>query len=215
MSFVQGEEIGPTKPETQEAERPDRRLAQPFSGWNHSRMSASIDAFIREGELDDYAHYIRRGAFLAQSKNAFAVGHGRRDGLTLKDSERRYLDLENSPRRIDKFKQPWRLFALVGLCSLGAAVQGWYVIFDLLFPAHADPKRGRDGGQWRYVKPFGLRATTHVITAQVYYTDALGLRGKDGWLGLVNSAPYLCCAFSCWSVFLKLFITTLLTQIKG
>jgi MFS family permease len=36
--------------------------------------------------------------------------------------------------------------------------------------------------------------------AQVYYIDALGLRGRDGLLGLVNSAPYLCCAFSCWSV---------------
>ena len=32
--------------------------------------------------------------------------------------------LEYSEKRIDKFKQPWRLYALVGICSLGAAVQG-------------------------------------------------------------------------------------------
>ncbi|KAF2634027.1 hypothetical protein P280DRAFT_554874 [Massarina eburnea CBS 473.64] len=148
------------------ADRPDRRLAQPFSGWSHERMSASVDKFLDDSGLGDYEKYIRRGAFLAQSKAAFADGRERADRLKLKDSEREYLDLENSPRKIDKFRQPWRLYALVGVCSLGAAVQGW--------------------------------DETAVNGAQIYYTDALGLRGHDGWLGLVNSAPYLCCAFSCW-----------------
>jgi hypothetical protein len=94
-------------------------------------MTASINRFIERSGLDDYEKYIRRGAFLAQSKAAFAVGRERADGLTLKDDERKYLDLENSPRRIDKFRQPWRLYALVGVCSLGAAVQGWCVIRSL------------------------------------------------------------------------------------
>lgn len=39
---------------------------------------------------------------------------------------------------------------------------------------------------------------SHPESAQVYYQDALGIKGKDGWVGLVNGAPYLCCAFSCW-----------------
>ncbi|KAF2797483.1 hypothetical protein K505DRAFT_235427 [Melanomma pulvis-pyrius CBS 109.77] len=163
---MQPDESEHGKPPVLDVDRPDRRLAQPFSGWTHEQMTESIDNFIQESELDDYAHYIRRGAFLAQSKAAFPVGRERRDGLELKDSERNFLDLENSPRRIDQFKQPWRLYALVGCCSLGAAVQGW--------------------------------DETAVNGAQIYYTDALGLRGKDGLLGLVNSAPYLCCAFSCW-----------------
>jgi len=111
-------------------DRPDRRLAQPFSGWTHERMTEAIDSFIQHSELHDYAHYIRRGAFLAQSAAAFPRGRERRDGLQLKDSERKFLDLENSKRRIDKFNQPWRLYALVGCCSLGAAVQGWYVCCD-------------------------------------------------------------------------------------
>ena len=105
-------------------QQPDRRLAQPFSGWNHERMTASIDSFIQTTGLEDYDKYIRRGAFLAQSEAAFPPGRERRDGLGLCDDERRYLDLESSPRRIDKFNQPWRMYALVGLCSLGAAVQG-------------------------------------------------------------------------------------------
>ncbi|KAF2265060.1 hypothetical protein CC78DRAFT_532691 [Lojkania enalia] len=151
---------------SRDADRPDRRLAQPFSGWTYERMKKSIDDFIEESELEDYDKYIRRGAFLAQSKAAFATGRERPDDLTLRDYERQALHLEYSQRRIDKFKQPWRLYALVGICSLGAAVQGW--------------------------------DETAVNGAQVYYTEALELTGKDGWIGLVNSAPYLCCAFSCW-----------------
>lgn len=89
------------------------------------RMTESVDKFITTSGLEDYDQYIRKGAFLAQSKAAFPVGRERRDGLTLKDEERYYLKLEDSSRRIDKFKQPWRLYALVGVCSLGAAVQGW------------------------------------------------------------------------------------------
>jgi len=88
-------------------------------------MTESIDNFVAVSGLEDYDKYIRRGAFLAQSKAAFPHGRQRRDGLTLRDEERHYLELEDSPRRIDKFKQPWRLYALVGVCSLGAAVQGW------------------------------------------------------------------------------------------
>lgn len=88
-------------------------------------MTKSIDNFIQVSGLEDYEKYIRRGAFLAQSKAAFVPGRESSDGLILKDDERHYLDLEESPRRIDKFNQPWRLYAVVGLCSLGAAVQGW------------------------------------------------------------------------------------------
>jgi len=104
-------------------ERHDQILAQPFSGWTHEQMTKSIDAFIHESELEDYEDYIRRGAFLAQSKAAF--DRERADGLKLKSTEERYLKLENSTKSMDKFKQPWRLYALVGCCSLGAAVQGW------------------------------------------------------------------------------------------
>ncbi|KAF2014555.1 hypothetical protein BU24DRAFT_371260 [Aaosphaeria arxii CBS 175.79] len=147
------------RPVYDDADRPDRRLAQPFVGWTPERMNNSVDVFLKESELEDYADYIRRGAFLAQSNSA-------RNKISLKESEARYLDLENSTNRIDKFKQPWRLYALVGCCSLGAAVQGW--------------------------------DETAVNGAQVFYKEALGLDGKEGLLGLVNGAPYLCCAFACW-----------------
>lgn len=34
--------------------------------------------------------------------------------------------------------------------------------------------------------------------AQIYYEKALNIHGSPEILGLVNSAPYLCCAFACW-----------------
>lgn len=95
-------------------------------------MTKSIDSFITVSGLEDYDKYIRRGAFLAQSSAAFQPQRERRDGLTLSREERHYLDLESSGRRIDKFNQPWRLYALVGICSLGAATQGWYVKLSLV-----------------------------------------------------------------------------------
>lgn len=130
MGYTQRENSTSGKTEgTYQSDQPDRRLAQPFSGWPHAKMTASVDKFIEDSGLEDYDQYIRRGAFLAQSKSAFA--RTRNDGLALKDSEREFLRLEDSPRRIDMFKQPWRLYALVGMCSLGAAVQGWYVFCSL------------------------------------------------------------------------------------
>jgi hypothetical protein len=141
MSFMHRASI-PAKSETHDAGLPDRRLAQPFSGWNHERMTTSIDNFIAVSGLEDYEKYIRRGAFLAQSKAAFPKGRDRRDGLTLTNSERYYMDLESSPRPIDKFNQPWRLYALVGVCSLGAAVQGWYVSLGWCSKAYSDDRQG-------------------------------------------------------------------------
>jgi hypothetical protein len=54
-----------------------------------------------------------RGAFLAQNHDAFPRHGTRRDGLKLRKNERYYLDLERSGKTLDKFKQPWRLYAIV------------------------------------------------------------------------------------------------------
>lgn len=41
----------------------DRALAAPFSGWTTQMMEKEINEFIHDaqGQLDDYADYIRRG----------------------------------------------------------------------------------------------------------------------------------------------------------
>lgn len=104
-------------------EPPDYWLSVPFQDWSKSRMEDEIESFIVTTELEEYSDYIRRGALLCQDRNAF--DRERPDGLKPKPSEQRYLDLEYSTRRGDKFRQAGRLWLLVALCSLGAAVQGW------------------------------------------------------------------------------------------
>jgi len=71
-----------------------------------------------------------------------------------------------------KWSQPWKLYLIVVLCSTCAAVQGM--------------------------------DETVVNGAQIFYSEYFGIgddsKSRDTWLvGLVNSAPYLCCAFiGCW-----------------
>ncbi|KAF2834977.1 sugar transporter family protein [Patellaria atrata CBS 101060] len=160
---------GRSEPEAEpEPQSVNRFISVPFADWDSNTMSTEIEIFIEESGLSDYSDYIRRGAYLAQDKNAFPRNRPRPDGLKLREDkdERKYLDLEYSSRPIDRFNQPWRLYALVVCCSLGAAVQGW--------------------------------DETAINGAQIFYQKALGIEGRVGLIGLVNSAPYLCCAISCW-----------------
>lgn len=104
-------------------EPPDYWLSVPFQDWSKGRMESEIESFVEIGNLEEYSDYIRRGALLCQDRNAF--DRERPDGLKLKPSEKRFLDLEYSTKRADKFRQAGRLWLVVALCSLGAAVQGW------------------------------------------------------------------------------------------
>ena len=62
---------------------------------------------------------LRKGAYLAQDDRAFA--REREDDLALKQEEEEALYQEAN----NKWNQPFILYALVGCCSMGAAVQGW------------------------------------------------------------------------------------------
>ena len=86
-------------------------------------MDRLINAFMEKTKIDEiYAEHIRKGAYLAQDHEAF--DDLREDGLQLKPEERAALIMED-PKRGNKWNQPWIMYALVGCCSLGAAVQGW------------------------------------------------------------------------------------------
>ncbi|KAL8804221.1 MAG: hypothetical protein Q9182_002675 [Xanthomendoza sp. 2 TL-2023] len=99
------------------------KLVNPFVGKTHGEMDDLIDRFMEKTKIDEiYAEHIRKGAYLAQDNEAFE--DLREDGLRLKPEERDALIMED-PKRGNKWNQPWILYALVGCCSLGAAVQGW------------------------------------------------------------------------------------------
>ncbi|KAL8859567.1 MAG: hypothetical protein Q9178_003966 [Gyalolechia marmorata] len=99
------------------------KLVNPFIGKTHEEMDRLINAFMEKTRIDEiYAEHIRKGAYLAQDHEAF--DDLREDGLQLKPEERAALIMED-PKRGNKWNQPWTMYALVGCCSLGAAVQGW------------------------------------------------------------------------------------------
>ncbi|OMP89288.1 putative polyol transporter 1 [Diplodia seriata] len=140
-----------------------QRISAPFAKWNLARMKDEIREFVNEAGLQDDEDYISRGAKLAQDKDAF---NRRRDALVYRAdlNEKECLERESKNMGKNKFKQTWTLYALVIVCSIGAAVQGW--------------------------------DESAVSSAQIYYQYALSIQGNI--LGLVNAAPYLCCAVSCW-----------------
>lgn len=124
---------------------------------------------LRSGEYHAY-----KGDFLALTEEEAKCL--RRDKLGTTDGR-------GSPRMIwKKWNLPPMLWRLVILCALGALVQGW--------------------------------DQSAVNSAQLYYQDAWKIRihtiekpdQPEGTktkpeplkLGLVNSAPYLCCVLSCW-----------------
>jgi hypothetical protein len=104
-----------------------RALINPFAKWSHDEMLEHARTFIERSGLTDYRDHLRKGASLAQSRKLFDNGKSGHGGMTLDDKEREALRKEYSDNRWDRFDQPKRLYFLVACCSLGAAVQGWYV----------------------------------------------------------------------------------------
>ncbi|CAL1708153.1 unnamed protein product [Somion occarium] len=90
----------------------------------------------------------------------------------LDDADRNILRRELTHR----WDQPWQLYYLVILCSVAAAVQGM-------------DESVINGANLFFAPQFGI---------DIHATD--GNAGRNQWLvGLVNSAPYLCCGIiSCW-----------------
>lgn len=93
---------------------------------------------------------------------------------TLTEEERQAL--HNETHNI--YKQPKTLWNLVIACSVAAAVQGM-------------DESVISGAQLFYPKQFGISPEPSIAGAQA---------GRNQWLeGLVNGAPYLCCAvLGCW-----------------
>jgi hypothetical protein len=105
----------------------DRRLINPFTKLTHDEVLGHADAFVRRSGLKDYRDHLRKGASLTHSRKLFDNGDSGHGGMTLDDDEREALRKEYSDNRWDRFDQPKKLYFLVACCSLGAAVQGWYV----------------------------------------------------------------------------------------
>lgn len=142
------------------------------------------EAFVRDHQVgdDEDIRAFRLGALLAQDPNRHAEIQG------FNEEERQVLAREITSR----WSQPKLLYLVIVLCSTCAAVQGMGEYSPIL-------KKSDQG--FRLTKS---PDETVVNGAQIFYSKQFGIGDKtsdrDSWLlGLVNSAPYLCCAFvGCW-----------------
>lgn len=165
--------------------------------------------FIHKSGLIDYAHYLRIGTSLAkrsfgtapQDPFDYQVDYLRQVHKESKDDLNEEIDTQDfrQLRREEEYRrledegnrnkweiyrrQTWRVHALVLCCSLGAAIQGW-------------DETAVNGGEI-YVMQLGWPLT--YPPAQLYYQkkEALDIVERPIIVGLINSAPYLMCIFSC------------------
>lgn len=139
------------------------------------------EAFVRDHQVghDEDIRAFRLGALLAQDPNR----HAEIEGLTEEESKVLAKDISH------RWSQPRLLYLVIVLCSTCAAVQG--------MGEFSIECRMRDKVDY-------FLDETVVNGAQIFYSQQFGIGDKssnrDAWLvGLVNSAPYLCCAFiGCW-----------------
>ena len=194
-----------------ESRCPEREIGVrgPFDAYeNREDILESVNRFLRRTGLLDYAHYFRIGAFLArrpfgekqvtylsrahteedaQSENRPSDSpnnlHAEPNDIRLLRRQYEYdmLSREGNRGRWQIFwRQKWRVHALVLCCSLGAAIQGW-------------DETAVNGGSLELPQ---LWSPLTCISAQLFYQDALDIH-HPGLVGLINSAPYLMCIFSC------------------
>lgn len=104
-------------PET--TQDPSAQIHAPFDRLEEAELERKVDQFILETGLSLYHRHFRKGAFIAQNDSAF--DGPRDDRLSLLEEES--SSLQDEKRR--RWKHPRTLWALVIVCAIGAATQGW------------------------------------------------------------------------------------------
>ncbi|CUS11763.1 unnamed protein product [Tuber aestivum] len=153
---------------------PDRLLSNPLAGLQRAELEELGRNFVVEKGLGaEYRELFQRAAVLAQNPLSFRDGDSEFQTNSKLIAERNALARELT----HKWDQPKGLYALVFMCSLGAAVQGWD----------------------EQVSPSLSAVFWPLLLANTFYQKAFDIADNRWLYGLVNSAPYLCCAVvGCW-----------------
>jgi len=170
----------------------NKKLANPLAGYPPEDLKRQGAQYARLNNMVD-AEDIRAfeiGAVLAQEPGAFD------DMMELTREERAILQKEISSR----WSQPKALYLVVVLCSTCAALQGM----------------GQSYRKSKWLSRLHELDETVVNGAQLFYTFQFGVQDSAWLTGVVNSAPYLCCAIlGCWAAIpLNVSIHTLTTHIR-
>ena len=152
------------------------KLANPLGDLTDEEAMNNAAAFARDNDLDE--DVFRKGGLLAKRPQGFE----HMKILNEEDKERLRHEISH------RYDQPWILYNLVSACSIAAAVQGMdeSVISgaQLFYPKASHP------------------SSTNISADKQQFNISYAVSGnmRDSWLeGLVNGAPYLCCAVAgCW-----------------
>lgn len=157
------------------------KLANPLAGYTQDELRKQGLRFAithQMGDEEDIRAF-EMGAVLAQAPERFEEI----EGLTPEELEVLRKEFSN------RWSQPTLMYMVIVICSISAAVQGMGM----------SPVVSSTIGASQLTKA----DETVVNGAQVLYKSQFGIDGIDQrstWLqGLLNSAPYLCCAVAgCW-----------------
>jgi len=133
-------------------------LQNALHGIPKVRLIAEVDLFCKDFHLEVHQDIFRKGALLAQQPDEWALLED------LSDEEKDAAQYE----RNHKWRLSRGLWWVVGVCAIGAAVQGW-------------DQTGSNGANLGFPEEFGINRGL----------DEPG-GARDQWiLGLVNAIPYL------------------------
>lgn len=180
----------------------DVRINGPFNDLHPREMEEKLKSFMQSTNLWRFQDFFRKGMFLAQDPQALDTDEnvqqlvseiaplaGQPIILDPEEDEQKYLardmiDTTDQRRRWKvsrkKWRLPWPLWRLVALCALGALVQGW-------------DEAAVNSAQLFYQPAFKIW-----IQNKEQNLPPPGIDPQPWIVGLVNSAPYLCCVLSCW-----------------
>ncbi|KAJ6593680.1 putative transporter [Mycena capillaripes] len=143
------------------------RIQNPLHGIPHDRLFAQVEAFTREKGFDDQLLLFQKAALLAQSPAKFE------SIPELEEADKAVIRREIT----HKWDQPKALYLTVILCSVAAAVQGFW------------DQTGSNGANLSFP-----------LEQAIFYFPPCSLSYINQWIvGVINSAPYISSALvGCW-----------------
>ncbi|WFD22061.1 hypothetical protein MEQU1_000723 [Malassezia equina] len=173
------------------------RRSNPLLGLTAEQIEQDVQEFVSTKGLGEYHDVFVKGAFCAQ-----AQASGDYNSISiLTEEDRQVLATEKE----HKWRQPFVLYWLAICCSVAAAIQGAdesvingaLLFFPNQFGLYTDYCSYFQAGPDGECNGPLLPEFAHTGWTRADVTDEIS---KNNWLiGLVSSAPYICCAFlGCW-----------------
>ncbi|KAB8070706.1 hypothetical protein BDV29DRAFT_197824 [Aspergillus leporis] len=140
------------------------KIKNPLSDLTPEQVIRDVEDFANQHQLTNILPLLRKGALVARDPE----NHDTVPGMTTDDIT------VISDETAHKWRQPWPLYFTIGLCSIGAAVQGW-------------DQTGSNGANLSFPDALGISVKGE-------------LKVRNQWLvGIVNAAPYIAtAAIGCW-----------------